>query len=138
MELSSCQKHGAKQAAGQTPGICSTALPVVKYKVQHPEMKKEQFPLWQHPSGFFLSSFLSLSEFTCWDDAFAQSIRMCASQPGQSPANPPVSNCTELLAQLAHTPCLALGAAARFAVTGFMTCYISTFNEGWVGASSFH
>lgn len=105
-------------------------------------MEKEQLLLQQNSTSFFFfffpTSFLSLSEFTRRDDAFAPSVRVCASQPRQSPANPPVPNGVELQARLACMPCIALGAAAHFAVRGFMTCYISAFGEGWVVASSFH
>lgn len=100
------------------------------------EMEKEQFPLQQHSGSFFPSSFLSLSEFTRQDDAFARNVHVCVPLPGETPANPPIPNCAELIARLARTLCLALGAA--FAMRGFMTCYISTFNGGWVDARSFH
>lgn len=40
-----------------------------------------------------------------------------------------------LVRQARHA--LLLGAAACFAVRGFMTCYISSFNESWVGANGF-
>lgn len=102
-----------------------------------PRERRSSFLSKTTQTAFFPSSSSRLCEFTCWSNAFTQSAHISASHPGQCLSNPPISQCPELHLSW-HMPCPALGAAALFAVRGFMTRYISTFSEGWVRASSFH
>lgn len=100
--------------------------------------EKEQLPVQKHSDSFFIpSSFSSLCGFTRQSDAFTRNALICTSHAGQCLSNPPISHCPELHPAW-HTLLPALGDAACFAMRGFMICYISTFSEGWVGASSFH
>lgn len=130
MELSSCQKSGAERAAGclqRGSAWCQSPTS---------QDRRSSFLSNNTQTAFFPSSFSSLCEFTRQSDAFARSTELHIPSwtvPAQPTHLPP----PRAPGRLAHA-CPALGAAARFAVRGFMTCYISAFSEGWVGASSFH
>lgn len=131
-EVSSCQKCGAERDAG-----CLQRGSAWCQSPTSQERKSSFLSKNTQTVFFFPSSFSSLCEFTRQSHAFARSTLICASHLGQCLSNPPISHRPELHPAW-HTPCLALGDAAWFAVRGFMTCYISTFSEGWVGANSFH